>query len=132
MLYIPFQSTLKIHSLQLTSLAPSSSEDDSAEIARPKTLRLFTNRISNLGFDEAGDVQAVQVIELKPSDWDAKTNTAKVDLRFVKFQNVSSLVVFVEAVERSGEKVRLDRIRIVGESGEKREMGKLQKAGDEH
>ncbi|KAK5156431.1 Thioredoxin-like protein 1, partial [Cryomyces antarcticus] len=70
-------------------------------------------------------------ITLSPQDWDAKTATAKVELRFVKFQNVTSLIVFVVDGEGSGEKTRIDRLRIVGETGEKRSMGKLEKIGDE-
>lgn len=129
MLYVPFQSTVKIYSLHITSLADASSSDDAP--MRPKTIKLFTNRSHVLGFEEADDLAPTQAIELKSSDWDAKTATAKVDLRFVKFQNVSSLVVFVVDGEGKGEKVRLDRLRVVGESGEKRAMGELKKAGDE-
>jgi len=33
--------------------------------------------------------------------------------------------------EGEGERVRVDRLRFVGESGEKREMGKLEKVRDE-
>jgi hypothetical protein len=133
MLYIPFQATLKIHTLHITSLPPATSEDDDDEETplRPKTLHLFTNRAHNLGFEEADDIPATQKIELSPSDWDAETGTAKVELRFVKFQNVTSLVVFVVDGEGEGEKTRVDRLRIVGESGEKREMGKLEKIGDD-
>lgn len=132
MLYIPFQATLKIHTLHLTSLPPASSEeDDDDEIPmRPKTLHLYTNRAHNLGFEEADDIPAAQNITLSPSDWDAETGTAKVELRFVKFQNVSSLVVFVVDGEGEGEKTRIDRIRVIGETGEKRDPGKLEKVGD--
>ena len=42
------------------------------------------------------------------------------------------MVLFVEGVEGSGEKCRIDRVRIVGETGEKRDMGKLEKVGEEH
>jgi hypothetical protein len=51
-------------------------------------------------------------------------------LRFVKFQNVTSLVLFVVESEGDNEKVRIDRIRIIGESGEKR-GGKIEKISDE-
>jgi C-terminal proteasome-interacting domain of thioredoxin-like. len=54
MLYIPFQSSLKIHSLHVTSLPPSSDDDDVP--MRPKTLRLYTNRSHVLGFEEAEDI----------------------------------------------------------------------------
>ena len=127
MLFIPFQSTLKLHSLHITSLPPKDDED----IMRPKTLQLYTNRSTVLGFDEAEDTPATQTIELKESEWDTKTGTAKVELRFVKFQNISSVVVFVQDGEGEGEKTRIDRIRLFGESGEKRAMGKLEKIGDE-
>ena len=130
MLFIPFQSTLKLHTLHVTSI-PSSSEDDDEAAMRPRTLHLYTNRSTVLGFEEAEETAATQKIELKPSDWDAKTGTAKVELRFVKFQNISSLVIFISDGEGDGEKTRIDRIRLFGESGTKRDMGKLEKIGDE-
>lgn len=136
MLYMPFRSTLKIRSLHITSLPPSSSgedgEDDGEEVPmRPKTIHLYTNRVHVLGFDEADDIPPVQTVTLNAEDWDAKTGTAKADLRFVKFQNVTSLVMFFVDGDGDGEKLRVDRIRILGDAGEKREMGKLEKIGDE-
>lgn len=97
---------------------------------RPKTIKLFTNRPHNLGFDEADDIQPTQEIEIQESDWNAN-GTANISLRFVRFQNISSLVLFVVDGDGDSEKVRLDRIRLIGESGEKREMGKLEKIGDD-
>ncbi|KAK5137611.1 hypothetical protein LTR08_007906 [Meristemomyces frigidus] len=136
MLFIPFQSSLKLHSLHITSLPPTSSEADEEEEEedkpmRPKTLKLYTNRATVLGFDEADDHPCTQQIALAPADWDPRTGTAKVELRFVKFQNISSLVVFVVDGEGRGEKVRVDRVRFVGETGESRKMGRLEKVGDE-
>lgn len=140
MLFIPFQSTLKVHTLHITSVPPkespssfpSSVDADGDETPmRPKTIQIYSNRPHILGFDEAEDVPATQSITLESRDWDAKTGTAKIELRFVKFQNVSSLVIFVLDGDGHGEKVRIDRLRIIGESGEKRELGKLEKIGDE-
>ncbi|GFF39900.1 thioredoxin-like protein 1 [Aspergillus udagawae] len=130
MLFIPFQSTVKVHSLQVTSLASASEADDEAPM-RPKTIQLYTNRSHVLGFDEADDITPVQTVTIQPEDWDPKTATAKVDLRFVKFQNVTSLVLFFVDGDGDSEKLRVDRVRIFGEAGEKREMGKLEKIGDE-
>ena len=127
MLYIPFMSTLKVHTLHITSLPPKDGEDAPM---RPKTIQIYSNRAHVLGFDEAEDVAATQEITLTPRDWDEKTGTAKVELRFVKFQNVTSLVVFVVDGEGDGEKVRVDRLKIVGETGEKRDQGKLEKVGE--
>lgn len=127
MLYIPFQSSLKLRTIHISSI-PGDSED----VMRPKTISLYTNRSHVLGFDEAEDTPATQTLEIKESDWDSKTQTAKLELRFVKFQNISSLTIFVVDGEGDGEKTRIDRIRLFGESGEKRQMGKLEKIGDEH
>ncbi|KAF2769916.1 thioredoxin-like protein [Teratosphaeria nubilosa] len=128
MLFIPFQSTLKLHTLHITSLPPPGDDDD---ISRPKSIRLYTNRSTVLGFDEADDTPCTQDLEIKDTDWDSRTGTAKVELRFVKFQNISSLVLFVVDNAGDTEKTRIDRIRLFGETGEKRAMGKLEKIGDE-
>ncbi|KAL4751355.1 hypothetical protein BDW72DRAFT_173890 [Aspergillus terricola var. indicus] len=131
MLFIPFKSTLKVHSLHITSLPPAEGENDDEIPMRPRTIHLYINRSHVLGFDEADDIPPVQTVTIESGDWDPKTGTAKIDLRFVKFQTVFSLNIFVVEGDGDGEKTRIDRIRIFGEAGEKREMGKLEKIGDE-
>lgn len=126
MLFIPFNSTLKIHTLHITSLPPPDQED----VMRPKTLRLYTNSAHNLGFEEAEDIGPTQEVVVGEESWDKGSGTATVELRFVKFQKCSSLVVFVVDGEGSGEKTRVDRLKLFGESGQKRDMGKLEKIGD--
>jgi hypothetical protein len=98
---------------------------------RPKTIHIYTNRPHILSFDEAEDIPPTQTITLAASDWDL-TGTANVALRFVKFQNVTSLVLFIVDGDGSSERVRLDRVRIIGETGEKRDQGKLEKIDHDH
>ncbi|KAK5681564.1 Thioredoxin-like protein 1 [Elasticomyces elasticus] len=132
MLFVPFQATIKLHSIHLTSLPPSTEDDDDDEAAtRPTKLKFYTNRPHVVGFDEADDTPCTQEIDIRDSDWDGKTGTARVELRYVKFQNISSVVVFVVAGAEGSEKTRVDRIRFFGETGEKRNPGKLEKIGDE-
>lgn len=132
MLFVPFRATLKVHTLQITSKPPTPSEEDTEDLRmRPKTVRVYSNRTHVLGFEEAEDVPATQTITLEPRNWDDQTGTARVELRFVKFQNVTSLVLFVVDGDGDGEKVRIDRIRVIGETGEKRELGKLERIGDQ-
>ncbi|EGO53150.1 hypothetical protein NEUTE1DRAFT_92198 [Neurospora tetrasperma FGSC 2508] len=128
LLFMPFQSMLKLHTLQITSLPPTDDDDDELP-TRPKTIKLFVNKPHNLGFDEAEDLQATQDIELSESDWN-KEGTASVPLRYVRFQNINSLVLFVANGDGDSEKVRIDRLRLIGESGATRDMGKLEKIGD--
>lgn len=131
MFFVPFTSTLKLHTVQITSLPPLADEDDDEAPVRPKTIHFYSNRAHNLGFEEAEDIPATQTVELSPSDWDEETGTAKIELRFVKFQNITSIVIFVVDGENDSERTRIDRIKLIGESGEKREMGKLEKVGDD-
>jgi len=130
MMFVPFQSTLKVHTIQITSLPPTAEDDDEVPM-RPKTIQIYSNRPHILGFEEADDIPATQAITLSENDWDA-SGTATLSLRFVKFQNVTSLVIFIVDGDGEGEKIRVDRIRVIGETGEKRELGKLEKIGDEH
>ena len=127
MLYFPLQSTIKVHTLQITSLPPKTDGDDDEIPLRPKTIKVYINRANVLGFDEADDLAETQAFELKSSDWDEKTGTAILPLRFVKFQAVYSLVLFVVDGDGEGETVRIDRVRVFGEAGEKRDQGKLEK-----
>ncbi|KAG0643202.1 putative thioredoxin [Tuber brumale] len=134
MLFIPFQSTVKIHTLQVTSLAPAPEhpdyDKDSDTPSRPKTIKIWVNPSHTLSFED-GESPATQEITLNPSDWDPKTGTVSVPLKYVKFQSVSTLnIFFVDVENEDAEKVRIDRLRIIGEKGEKKEMGKLEKIGD--
>ncbi|TVY71073.1 Thioredoxin-like protein 1 [Fusarium oxysporum f. sp. cubense] len=126
LLYIPFQSIVKLHTLQLTSLPPKDDED----VMRPGNIHLYINRTHNLDFNEADDTEPTQAIEVSPEDWNEE-GTVSLSLRYVKFQKTSSLVIYVQQGEGDGETVRLDRVRLIGEAGAKREMGKLQKVGED-
>jgi hypothetical protein len=112
--------------LQLTSLPPKDDED----VMRPGNIHLYINRTHNLDFSEADDTEPTQAIEIGPEDWNAD-GTVNLSLRYVKFQKTSSLVIYVQQGEGDGETVRLDRVRLIGEAGAKREMGKLQKVGED-
>ena len=134
MLFVPFQSAVKLHSIQITSLPPpsgggsndSDDDDDDDELpSRPKTIKIF-NAHHILSFDDAEDRVATQEVELKPEDWNAN-GTATIATKLVKFQNCSGVTFFFRNVEREGsEKVRIDRLRMVGEVvAEKVDLTKL-------
>ncbi|WAO83581.1 Hypothetical protein NCS54_00077700 [Fusarium falciforme] len=144
LLFIPFQSTVKLHTLQascavffywtttltnaqLTSLPP---KDDEDAPMRPGIIHLYINRPHNLDFSEADETEPTQIIDIPAEDWNAD-GTVNVGLRFVKFTKTSTLIVYVQQGEGDGETVRLDRVKLIGEAGAKREMGKLQKVGED-
>jgi hypothetical protein len=135
LLFLPFQSNVKLHTIQLTSLPSQSSDDnddddDSEPPMRPANIKLFTNRPHSMDFSEADDTTPEQEIEISPAEWNAD-GTANLPLRFVKYQNVSSLVVYVTRGHGDGYTVRLDRVRLIGEPGEKR-SGKIEKIEHDH
>ncbi|XWW92187.1 hypothetical protein V2A60_000110 [Cordyceps javanica] len=127
LLYIPFQSTIKLHTIQLTSLP---SAEDEGEVSRPRVIHLFINRPQNMDFGEADDSEPTQIVNLGPSDWN-DDGTASIPLRFVKFQKTSTVILYVQQGDGEAEAVRLDRVKLIGEAGAKREMGNLQKIGDD-
>ncbi|RKF78082.1 Thioredoxin-like protein 1 [Golovinomyces cichoracearum] len=129
MLYIPFQSTLKAHTLHITSLPSTLGSIHGQTHMRPKTIQIYPNQAHILGFEEAESIPATQTITLTESDWDS-TGTTVIALRFVKFQNVSSLVLFIVDSVGDVDRTRIDRIKIIGESGERRNPGKLEKVED--
>ncbi|OAQ72737.1 thioredoxin [Pochonia chlamydosporia 170] len=126
LLFIPFQGTVKLHTLQITSLPPKGQDD----VSRPEVIHLYINRPQNMDFSEADDTEPTQAITLKPEDWNAQ-GTANISLRFVKFQKTTTLILYVQKGEDDAEAVRIDRIKLIGEAGTKREMGKLQKVGED-
>lgn len=107
---------------------PPADEDDAP--SRPEVIHLYINRPQNIDFDEADDIEPTQAITLTDKDWNAD-GTANVSLRYVKFQKTTTLIVYVQKGAGDAETVRLDRVKLIGEAGAKREMGKLQKVGEE-
>ncbi|CAG8485796.1 13660_t:CDS:2 [Ambispora gerdemannii] len=80
---IPFNQSVKLHSLKITA--------NDIEHA-PKTIKLYVNRI-NFGFDETDSIEETQTLELTEKDYE---ETSVIPLRFVKFQAVTNLVLFVQ------------------------------------
>eukprot|EP01084_Bolivina_argentea_P248279 415274_1 len=102
MLHIAFQETVKIHSIDFCSPKPDGDE-------APTTIKLYINRDS-LGFSDAEDTEAIQELKLSPEDLQPDRLSP---LKFVKFQRVSSLSIFVEE-NAGGDATSLSGIKIYG------------------
>jgi len=77
----------------------------------PKTLKLFTNQPKTLDFDSASSMTPVQEIILKEDDL---TGENHVELRYVKFQNVSNLQIFVMDNLSGDETTEIESLTIYG------------------
>ena len=98
---IPFNEPCKLKSISIFSgVSPEQA---------PKTIKLFVNHLS-MDFGDAETLDAAQELVLKPE----QIKGDKVDLRFVRFQNVRSLHILVKDNQEDEETTRIDSIDIFG------------------
>ncbi|XP_011425198.2 thioredoxin-like protein 1 [Crassostrea angulata] len=98
---VEFTQSVKLHSLKL--YAP--------EENGPKMVKIFQNVPRALDFDQAESNEAVQILELTPAD--LKEGTL-IPLRYVKFQNVGNVTVFIKDNQTGAETTQIDYIGFVG------------------
>lgn len=97
---VSFNQAVKIHSLKLK--AP--------EKLGPKTLKIFINQPRTIDFDQAESSTAVQDLVLDPKDLEGEL----VNLRYVKFQNVQNVQIFIKDNQGGGELTQLDYLGFIG------------------
>lgn len=97
---LAFTQPVKVHSLKIK--APTNSG--------PKTIKLFINLPNTLDFDAATDSFPTQELELTPKDLEGNP----INLRYVKFQNVQNLQIFVKDNQSDEETTRIDKLVVLG------------------
>merc|ERR1711920_190532 len=90
----------------------------------PSELRLFSNRAS-MAFDDAEGVQPTQVITLSRGDMTGNP----VPVQYVKFQNVSTLSIFVPSNQEETDVTTLSQLRFDGYPIATTYMSELKKMG---
>jgi len=105
-------SLATMQSLRLRALRFKTNPDHLAHA--PKALKLFINR-PTIGFDDAENDAATQEIELSK---DQASGAEAVQLRFVLFQRVQSLQIFVSSNQGGEDTTRIDAIEVFGELGD--------------
>eukprot|EP00470_Lotharella_oceanica_P000041 CAMPEP_0170169692 /NCGR_PEP_ID=MMETSP0040_2-20121228/2629_1 /TAXON_ID=641309 /ORGANISM="Lotharella oceanica, Strain CCMP622" /LENGTH=178 /DNA_ID=CAMNT_0010408597 /DNA_START=70 /DNA_END=606 /DNA_ORIENTATION=- len=98
---VNFSTVVKLKAIQIT--APTD--------CGPSSVKLFVNP-GNLDFDGAEDEDGTQEIELKPDD--LKSGAKPIRLKFVKFQKVSNLSIFVPGNHDEAEQTIIQSIRFFG------------------
>jgi len=116
LIHIPFTQVVKMHTLCLKAV-----DGDRA----PKVVKLFTNRPS-LGFSDVSDLAAQQEIELSAAQLE---KGEPIQLKFVKFQNVRSLTLFIESNQNDEDTTALHRIQLLGSLVETTNMSEFKKVG---
>lgn len=99
-LSITFNQAVKIHSIKFKAPAKLG----------PKNVKLFINQPRTVDFDMAESFTSVQDLVLEPKDLEG----TPVNLRYVKFQNVQNIQVFIKDNQSDGEVTQLDYIGFIG------------------
>ncbi|XP_014669450.1 PREDICTED: thioredoxin-like protein 1 [Priapulus caudatus] len=98
---ITFNQAIKLHSLKIKGPAENG----------PKTIKMFVNQTRTLDFDSADSMTPVQAIDLAEEDL---MEGELIPLRFVKFQNVNNITLFVKNNLGDAEVTRIDHLVFVG------------------
>jgi len=98
---LSFNQGVKLHSLKITAPADKG----------PRNIKLFINQPQTLDFDAAESMSPIQAFELGPDDIG---DNSLIPLRFVKFQNVQSLLIFVKDNQGNAETTQIDHLAVFG------------------
>ncbi|CAG8702832.1 4982_t:CDS:2, partial [Racocetra persica] len=115
---VPFNQAVKLHSIKLVA--------NDIEQA-PKTIKLYANRI-NIGFDETDSTEETQLLQLTQKDYE---ENAIIPLRFVKFQSVTNIILFIEDNIGDKETTSLKELIFIGSPVETTKMENLKKIGSD-
>ncbi|GAB2287419.1 hypothetical protein Dimus_021796 [Dionaea muscipula] len=116
LIYIPFTQVIKLH-----SIAVKGPEEEG-----PRTIKLFSNR-EHMGFSNVNDFPPSDIAVLSPDDLQGKP----IALKYVKFQNVRSLTIFIEENQSGSEITKVQKIALYGTTVETTDMKGLKKI-EEH
>lgn len=116
LLTIAFKTKVKLHSIHVAG------PDDGRA---PKQVKIFANR-SGLSFEDAEGANAEHELELTP-----ETLGTRVELKFVKFQSVDSVTVFVGSNQGDEESSALSRLSFWGCEIASMQMGDFKRVAGE-
>ncbi|KJH52927.1 putative thioredoxin [Dictyocaulus viviparus] len=98
---LPFTQPVKVHSIMLKGINGKT----------PKSVRIFSNLPKTLDFDGASSVEALQVLEFTEK---AQSELELQQLKYVKFQNVNNLQLFIENNHDGGDVTEIEKLKIFG------------------
>ncbi|KAL0005610.1 hypothetical protein SO802_013171 [Lithocarpus litseifolius] len=115
LIYIPFTQVIKLHSILIKG-----SEEEG-----PKTVKLYSNK-EHMGFSNVNEFPPSDTVVLSPDNIKGKP----VLLKYVKFQNVRSLTIFIEDNQSGSDITKVQKIALFGSTVETTDMKGLKKIED--
>lgn len=119
-MHFAFQEFVKVHSIKFTEYNRGAEPDNN-----PATVHIFVNRC-NLGFEDVDDVEPTQTIELTIAD--LKEDAQPIPLKFLKFQRVKSVTLFIED-NAGGDVSSLGGLKLIGKTVATTNMKDFKKQG---
>ena len=104
-IHIAFQEFVKVKTIKFVAFNEGSDPE-----CNPSTVKVYVNR-ENLGFEDIDDVDPTQVFDLTAEE--LRESSEPIPTKFVKFQRVKSLTIFVED-NNGGEVSALGMLRLMG------------------
>ncbi|KAJ2427787.1 hypothetical protein GGF41_001573 [Coemansia sp. RSA 2531] len=117
-LHIAFSQPLKLHSIMIKAPADRA----------PKNIRLFANRM-DIGFDDAEASEATQEIELTEEVY---KKGGVVNLRYVRFQNVSSISIYVADNLGDDDVTAISQLAFIGTAVDTANVSDIRQGEDGH
>ncbi|XP_057674980.1 thioredoxin-like protein 1 isoform X1 [Corythoichthys intestinalis] len=77
----------------------------------PKVVKIFINLPRSMGFDDAERNEATQTLELAEEDY---KDDGIIPLRYVKFQNVQSVTLFIKSNQGDEETTKINYLTFIG------------------
>ncbi|KAI3860127.1 hypothetical protein MKX03_037086 [Papaver bracteatum] len=115
LIYIPFTQVIKLHSMLI--IGP---EEDG-----PRTVKLFANK-EHMGFSNVSDYPPSDTVVFTLDHLKGKP----VALKYVKFQSVRSLTIFIEENQEGADITQVQKIVLYGSTVETTDMKGLKKIED--
>ncbi|CAL9129684.1 unnamed protein product [Musa textilis] len=116
LIYVPFLQVIKLHSVVIVG----------PEEEGPKTVKLFANK-EHMGFSNVSDYPPSDSTELSLDNLKGKPVTVK----YVKFQNIRSLTIFIEENQGGSDVTKVQKIAFLGTTVDTTNMKDLKKI-EEH
>ncbi|KAL5020141.1 hypothetical protein ScPMuIL_003033 [Solemya velum] len=98
---LSFNQPLKLHSLKMYG----------PEDCAPKGVKIFINQPHTLDFDQADSMAPVQALNLEAED---VKEGSLIPLKYVKFQNVQSVTLFIRDNQCGGERTQINYLSFIG------------------
>ncbi|XP_061223048.1 thioredoxin-like protein 1, partial [Neopsephotus bourkii] len=102
LLTVAFSQPVRLYSMRLQG--PDNGQG-------PRSLKLFTNLPRSMDFAEAERSEPTQALELRPEDI---REAGSIPLRYVKFQHVNSVTLFVQSNHGGEETTRVTYVTFIG------------------